>query len=82
MHVQIPELRGEIAVLNRTQRLILEEQHVMSMERIEDLVPLRIADSRAQVNPRNLRANCCGDGLDDHVFTIPAGARRYGATTR
>ena len=38
------ELGGEIAVLGRGERLVLEEQHVMPMQCVEDFVALRRVD--------------------------------------
>jgi hypothetical protein len=58
MHVEIPELRGEITMLCRRQGLILEEQHVMLVERDQDLVALGRRNPCAQIDTGNL----CADG--------------------
>ena len=65
------ELRGKVAMLKWRQRLILEEEHVVPVQCVENLVSFAIGDACAQVDPRHLRTDGGGDLFDDHAFTIP-----------
>jgi hypothetical protein len=75
VHVQLAETLREIALLQRRQLLVGEEEHEMLVERLADLRDGGVVERRGQIDALDGRADDGRQGGRDERFTVAGNVR-------